>query len=935
MIWESVPLMTLFDLLFVALAIIGAVLLARVRRRPWFVGAGWGPTIIGLGLAIFGLFYMADLLLMHALPALVETSTATVIMRNIHLNYSWVVFFVSASCVLAGLAATNRTIARSFAEREDAHARLGASEQRYRDLVQDSQGLICVHDLHGTLLALNPAAARSLGYEPSEEAIGRNLAEFLAPDVRSKFPAYLTRIKEQGSDDGLFQMVTKTGVERTWAYRNVLHERSGQEPYVLGHALDITERERAGEVLRKSESRTRLLKEVAVAANEAKGADEALLVALERVCDFTKWPVGHVYVPARDGTKDLDPTKLWHLDAPERFGVFKEVTERTRFAPGIGLPGRVLATGQPAWIVDVTKDPNFPRAKLAKNIGVRGGFGFPVLVEKEVLAVLEFFSAEAETPDEALLEVMAQIGVQLGVVMDRKRSEESLRRSEQQYRDLVEHATYGIYRSSREGRFESANPALIEMLGYESEDELLGAGLAMDVYAELRQRGLLIGEHRETERIEGLEVEWKQKDGTPMTVRLSGRAVRNDEGELQCFEMIAEDVTDRRTLEAQLRQSQKMEAVGRLAGGVAHDFNNLLTVIVGESEMALADLPEDAPVREGLDEIRQAADRAAGLTRQLLTFSRRQIIEPTVFSLKDLVRDTDKMLGRLIGEDIELVTRTEPDLGSVEADRGQMEQVVMNLVVNARDAMPKGGKLVIETANVTLDEEYAASHADVKAGDYVALSVSDSGTGMTEKTMAHLFEPFFTTKEKGLGTGLGLATSYGIVKQSGGHIGAYSEVGIGTTMKAYLPRVAAPAGDDAGPEAAELPRGTETVLLVEDEERVRAVGKRILEGQGYTVLEAADGEKALRLIENHTGSLHLLLTDVVLPKMDGRLLAERVKELLPDVKVLFASGYTEDVVLKHRLLTHEVALLQKPFTMESLLSKVREVLDAGAEHERS
>ncbi len=514
---------------------------------------------------------------------------------------------------------------------------------------------------------------------------------------------------------------------------------------------------------------------------------------------------------------------------------------------------------------------------------------------------------------------------------NRQRAEEALRRSEQQYRDLVERATYGIYRSTSEGRFESVNPALVEMLGYDSEAELLALEMATDVYVDPADRSRLIQHYRQAERAAGLnEVEWKRKDGSRITVRLGGRPLRNEAGELKAFEMFVEDVTERQALEAQLRLAQKMEAVGRLAGGVAHDFNNLLTVIVGESEMALADLPEDAPARESLNEIRKAAERAAALTRQLLTFSRRQIVEPTVFNLNGLVTDMDKMLRRLIGEDVDLVIRTAPELASVEADRGQIEQVVMNLVVNARDAMPQGGNLVIQTANVTLHEKYAASHADVKAGDYVMLLVSDSGTGMTEETMAHLFEPFFTTKEKGQGTGLGLATSYGIVKQSGGHIGADSGLGIGTTMRVYLPRVAAPAAPAAHADEIEVaapPRGTETVLLVEDEERVLAVGKRILEGQGYTVLTAPAGEDALRLVENHTGSLHLLLTDVVLPKMDGRLLAERVKELRPGINVLFTSGYTEDVVLKHRLVAGEATLLQKPFTMESLVRNVREVLE--------
>jgi signal transduction histidine kinase len=382
-------------------------------------------------------------------------------------------------------------------------------------------------------------------------------------------------------------------------------------------------------------------------------------------------------------------------------------------------------------------------------------------------------------------------------------------------------------------------------------------------------------------------------------------------------------------LEAQYHQAQKMEAVGRLARGVAHDFNNLLTAIMGYAGLTLQTLPPDDPVRSDIEGIQKTAERATNLTRQLLAFARKQIIHPTVLNLNDLILNVDKMLRRLIGEDIELVTLPAPELGQVKADPGQLEQVLLNLAVNARDAMPKGGKLTIETANVTLDEDYTSQHAEVTAGEYVMLSVSDTGMGMTEEVKTHLFEPFFTTKEKDKGTGLGLATCFGIVKQSGGHIEVYSEVDQGTTFKVYLPRLeetVSPVPVQA--KSDDLPWGTETVLLVEDESSVRELASRLLRQQGYKVLEAANGDEALRVVQEYAeAEIDLLLTDMVMPQLGGRELADRLKAMWPGVKVLFISGYTDDAVVHHGVLEPGIAFLPKPFSSRILVRKVREVLD--------
>jgi len=381
-------------------------------------------------------------------------------------------------------------------------------------------------------------------------------------------------------------------------------------------------------------------------------------------------------------------------------------------------------------------------------------------------------------------------------------------------------------------------------------------------------------------------------------------------------------------LEEQFRQAQKMEAIGRLAGGVAHDFNNLLTVISACSETLLMDAPAEGEIRELLTEIKIAGQRAATLTRQLLAFSRKQVLEPKVLDLNEVVTDCDKMLKRLVGEDVDLVAVLDLALGKVKSDPGQLEQVLMNLVVNARDAMPQGGKLTIDTSNSVLDSTYCRAHTEVKPGRYILLAVSDTGCGMDEKTQACIFEPFYTTKSVGKGTGLGLAMVYGFIKQSGGHICVYSEVGLGSTFKMYLPEVGAvPSSGELPADNETMPGGDETILLAEDDSAVRAHTRRVLERCGYTVLEAAQGAEALRLAETETGPLHLLVSDVVMPEMGGRRLVERVLALKPGIKVLCLSGYTADAVVRHGVLESEIAFLQKPFTPSVLARKVREVLD--------
>jgi len=509
------------------------------------------------------------------------------------------------------------------------------------------------------------------------------------------------------------------------------------------------------------------------------------------------------------------------------------------------------------------------------------------------------------------------------------KTREGLRAKEAGYATLVEHAPVGIYRSTLEGKFLSVNAAMVRILGYDSAADVLRLDMAREVYADPAERVQLVERDTYTDRqYDEVEATWKRKDSRLLTVQLSVRAVRNGEGHVEYYETFVRDVTDQRRLQQQLLQSQKMEAVGRLAGGIAHDFNNLLTVITSYSELMLGSLENDDPNRDDLEQVRKAAHGAAALTRQLLTFSRQQVVEPRVISLNDVVESLEKILQRVIGEDVELATTLAPDLGAVRADVGQIEQVLMNLTVNARDAMPTGGKITIESANIEHDPDYARDRGGAAVRRFVMLAVSDTGCGMDEATRARIFEPFFTTKEPGKGTGLGLATVYGIVNQSGGFIWVYSEPGRGTSFKIYLPQVDATAEGAIAAPGARVARGTETVLLVEDAAAVRAVTKQILERQGYTVLEAPNGDAALRVAEKHDGPIHLLLTDVVMPLLSGRQMAEQLVRVRPDTKVLYASGYTDDSVVRHGVLELGTAYLQKPFSPESLAHKVREVLDS-------
>ena len=511
------------------------------------------------------------------------------------------------------------------------------------------------------------------------------------------------------------------------------------------------------------------------------------------------------------------------------------------------------------------------------------------------------------------------------------RALEALRRGEARYRGLVEHLTYGIFWAEEpSGRLLDLNPALARMLGYESPAELLGLGFTAPLYCDPADHERTVAEYMNNRRA-AATVDWKRKDGTVITVHMIGREVLSPDGKAECAEVMVEDVTERKTLEKQLVQAQKFEAIGQLAGGVAHDFNNMIGAILGWADLGIEETEINSRLHRHFHKVHQQAERAAALTRQLLAFARRQILEPRNVDLNQIVIETVSLLEKVIGSNIEIKADLAPDLAVVRADPTQVEQVLMNLCINARDAMPEGGSLLIESRNSHLDDQFCAMQPLAHPGDHVVLSVTDTGIGMDAATLDRIFEPFFTTKELGKGTGLGLATVYGIVRQHGGFLQVFSEPGNGSTFRAYFPVSTAPVSsperaEDTGP----LQGGSETILLAEDHEGLRQLALETLMGLGYQVVAAADGEQAVQEFYVRRDQIHLALLDVVMPKLSGPEVYERIRQLKPDLPAIFATGYSPDISLLQTVERKGWPVLQKPYTSRALARKVRETLDQRA-----
>jgi two-component system cell cycle sensor histidine kinase/response regulator CckA len=514
-------------------------------------------------------------------------------------------------------------------------------------------------------------------------------------------------------------------------------------------------------------------------------------------------------------------------------------------------------------------------------------------------------------------------------ITQRKEAEAVILESERKFRGIFDDSPIGIALIGLDCKYLTVNKVFSEALGYSPEE--LSTKTVLDIThpddAEL-DRGLAL--QMLEQKIPGFVIEkrYLRKNGQVLWARRTTSVLRKKDGKIACVLAMVEDITERRAIEERLRQAQKMEAIGQLAGGVAHDFNNLLTVINGYAEILLVNEPQQSPTRNLLNEIREAGERAAALTSQLVAFSRKQVLQAKVVNLNDVIGNTRKIACRMIGEDIELLTEFDPGLGHVHVDPGQIDQIVMNFAVNARDAMPQGGRLTIATRNVDLDDDGCQLYPGIKPGKYVMMSISDTGCGMTPEVKAQIFEPFFTTKEIGKGTGLGLATVYRIVKQSDGYVVVDSQVGVGTTFKVFFPvasgrAISTPAHHDT----VSTRRGNETVLLVEDEVSVRKLARLLLEMHGYVVLEASNGQEAIRTVETHQGPIHLLVADVVMPLMSGRQLVEFVRPHHQGLKVLFMSGYTDDAIVRHGVSEAAQTFLHKPFSLPSLAMKVREVLD--------
>jgi two-component system, cell cycle sensor histidine kinase and response regulator CckA len=588
--------------------------------------------------------------------------------------------------------------------------------------------------------------------------------------------------------------------------------------------------------------------------------------------------------------------------------------------------------GRETWVLSTKMPVRDWQGQIIGTMGISRDITRRKQDEQELLKYKNRLEEQVTERTAELLQANFQLELD---ITERKQAEAALRESEERYRALYEDNPSMYFTLKPDGTVLSVNQFGATQLGY-TPDELVGHSVLGIFHPD--DQAIVLRFVEECLLDAGQVHQWELrkicKDGRQLWVKETARAVRQADDSMIML-IVCEDITQRKQLEEQFRQAQKLEAIGRLAGGVAHDFNNLMMVILGQTELLLRRLPPDSALRAKATSILIAGERAASLTRQLLAFSRKQVLEPQALELNNVVTEVSQMLHRLIGEDIQLITVLDPAIDPVKVDRGQIEQVLMNLVINARDAMPTRGTLTIETANVELDQTYAHRHVGVEPGSYVMLAVRDTGCGMDEETQSHIFEPFFTTKETGKGTGLGLSTVYGIVKQSGGNIAVSSEPEKGTTFHIYLPKVSA---GEREPQSLEtetlLAQGRETILLVEDSEMVRQTAREILEVCGYRVLEARSGDEALRICGEHQGPIDLLVTDVVMPEMSGRELAEQIKTRRSEIGILYISGYTDDAVTRHGGLSEGEAFLQKPFTIEDMAEKVRSALDFASAKRR-
>jgi PAS domain S-box-containing protein len=792
---------------------------------------------------------------------------------------------------------------------------LRESEDRYRDLVEHSQDLICTHDLEGRILSINRWAAMSLGYD-REELSQLSIRDLIAPEHRHEFDAYLEEVIRNGRARGRMLVETRGGERRIWEYDNSLRAKGVERPLVRGMGHDVTEHVRA-----------RRLQDAVYRISESGHAAASLAELFRSIHEIVGrlLPARNFYVALHDPETDL-------MSFPYFVDEFDSAPPPRKPR---GLTGEVLRSGESLLLTPERPDPAVASGEPILGTPPIDWLGVPLRVRERTIGVLAVQSYTGEIRyterDQAVLEVVSQ---QIAATLARKRAEEALRASEARYQRVVENIGDGLLMDDREGRVVFANDRFLELFGLERGDL---DGLVLEDYVAPEHREALRDRHERRmrgEEVPGVfEYEGVRKDGSRIWVEVRvSRIVEN--GETIGTQSALRDVTaskrseqERRALEDQLRHVLKMEAVGSLAGGVAHDFNNMLGVILGNTELALTELPADHPAVATLGQIRHAAERSIALTGQLLAFARKQAIRPRELDLNETIASMLKMLERLVGENLEIVWRPGKGLWPVLVDPVQVDQVLANLAVNARDAIHGSGTVSIATRNAVVGSAAGPSLGEPTPGEYVVVEVADTGEGMDEATRARIFEPFFTTKEIGRGTGMGLATVYGIVQQNRGAIEVESSPGAGTTFRIYLPRAERETAQrPAAAESADI-EGTETILLVEDEAAVLELSRQILTRAGFTVLTARTPDEALALVEGGAGPIELLLTDVMLPGMSGRELKERLDSFLPGLRCLYISGYTADVIAHRGVLEADVHFLGKPFTMRALVAKVRDVLD--------
>ncbi|HEY3237767.1 MAG TPA: response regulator [Polyangiaceae bacterium] len=733
--------------------------------------------------------------------------------------------------------------------------------------------------------------------------------------------------------------------------------RAGAEDFLWKNRLDseVLERsvrhafgrKRAEEHLKRQDELIRMLHRIITAANEAVNVTEAVSACVKAVCEFTGCHAGHVLLPAVDGSGAIIATDICYVRDPQQKEQLRRACSALRFAPGSGLPGQVMRTGQPEWVEDASRDPGFLAAGLYTDPPMRGACALPILVGRSVVGVIEFFCIEERRPDPQLLEAMRDIGIQLGRVFERSQARGELEQalsakaqSEAHLAKILETNSDGIVMFDMNGELTFLNPAaerifsLPPAFGAPVPSDLSGASAhaGIDALKDLLFKktpspdAALRDVHCEIQTSQGLRA--LSMDASAVH---DGDTVTGILASIRDVTHIRKQELEHERLEQQLAHARKMEAIGRMAGGVAHDFNNLLTIIGNIAQFVVQALPEQNPLREEVLEIDQAAARGAELTRQLLAFSSKQVLNPRTIDLRKVVRDLNKMLARVMGAHIDLITVLPRSLPSILADPAQMEQVILNLAANARDAMQSGGVLRIrlEERRILTDEPPGVEES-LKAGRYVVLSVEDSGHGMSEEVRARIFEPFFTTKPKDRGTGLGLSTVYGVVKQSGGLIRVESAPGRGSRFTLYFEAVASAEPELEDRRASTPPfEGHETILLAEDEPAVRRLAERILTKNGYRVLSAANGVAAMSLAREHAGPIDMLLSDMLMPQMSGVDLARALRDTRPTLKVLFMSGYSEDSLGPAALEQLGARLLAKPFNASGLLGQIRAMLSGS------